>query len=110
MCFTFRNLNDVLHHAEAIEVGGDDLVGDIAMRENQAGFSIDDDVRRNAAVRATDPKEFGLLAVRELFEKFGLAASCLCGPSLVFKEEFLMRSHLMSACYAAKPKFGLLDL
>ncbi|MEK8095497.1 hypothetical protein WOC76_23865 [Methylocystis sp. IM3] len=99
-----------MHDAEAIEVGGDDLVGDIAMCENQAGFSIDDNIRRDAAVRATDPEEFWLLAVRELFEKFGLAACCLFGPSLVFKEEFLMRSHLMSACYAAKPEFGLLDL
>jgi len=61
-----------LNDREAIEVGVNDDVGDIAMHEHLAGEKADDLVGGNAAIGAADPEVFRLLLVGEFAEETGV--------------------------------------
>jgi len=52
-----------------------DDVGDVPMDEELAGQETDDLVRRNAAVRASDPQVPRLLLARQPREEVGVAAT-----------------------------------
>ena len=77
----------VLENAEAVEVGGDDLVGDVAVDEDLAGLRVDDRLCRHAAVGASDPEELGVLFLGEIVEILGIVAEDFLRPSLVLKEQ-----------------------
>ena len=51
-----KHIDCVLQHREAIEVGVDDHVGDVAMDEELTGREIDNLVCRHAAVGTTNPQ------------------------------------------------------
>ena len=81
----------VLEDAQAVEVGRDDLVGDVAVDEDVAGIGIHHGLRGNAAVRASDPEELGTLLLGKRLEVLRIAAAHLLRPGLVLKEEPLGR-------------------
>ena len=60
-----QHVDGVLQHREAVEVGVDDDVGDVAVDEQLAGQQADDLVGRHAAVRAADPQVLRRLLRRE---------------------------------------------
>src|SRR5882724_4923340 len=84
------DLDDIdgeLRDRQAIQVGVDDNVGDVAVDENLAGQQADDLVRRHAAVAATDPEILRRLLARELGEKLWLTLAYCLGPGAVLVEE-----------------------
>ena len=61
-----------LHHRQAVEVGVDHQVGDIAVHEQLAWQQADDVVGRHPRVRAADPQVLGRLQPRQAREEAGL--------------------------------------
>ena len=81
-----EHIDGELHHREAIEVGVDDDIGDVAMDEHFAGREADDLVGRHPAVGATDPEvAWGLLA-RKPFEELGVVADHGFRPGAIVRE------------------------
>ena len=105
----FEHLHGVLDDAEAVEVGGDHLIGDVAVRENGARQRVDDDVGRHAAVRAANPQEFGLLIGRETLEIAGIALTDFLGPGFVLKQQFFEGFHKARFSFSRRLKSGLCD-
>jgi hypothetical protein len=63
-----EDIDGELDHRQAVEVGMDDDVGDVAMHEKLARQQADDLVRRHARIRAADPQVLRRLQARQ-FEK-----------------------------------------
>ena len=80
-----EHLHRILNDAETIEVRGDHLIGDVAMRKYRPGTRVDDYVGGNAAVGTADPQKFRFLIGREAIEVAGIALPNLFGPGLVLE-------------------------
>jgi len=91
--FHFEHIDRVLNDREAIEVGVNDDVGDIAMHEHLAGEKADDLVGGNAAIGAADPEVFRLLLVGEFAEETGVFLGDGFCPLAVLGEERGERVH-----------------
>lgn len=84
--FHAQDLNGELHNAEAIEVRGNDLVGDVAVNENYPRRCVDDEFGGDPAVRAPNPEKLRVLLFELLLEKGGVFLQHFVGPSAIFKE------------------------
>lgn len=87
--------DDVLHlevgdgvgdDALAVDVGGGQDVGDVAVHEDVARLEAEDGGFGDAGVGAADPEDLGLLAGREGGEEVGLVVGGCLGPLLVLVE------------------------
>jgi hypothetical protein len=88
-----KDIHGVLEHREAVQIGVDDDVGDVAVDEELARSEVDDLVRRDPAVGAADPEELGGLLAGELLKKFRAAGDHALGPPAVVLEEVGKRFH-----------------
>ena len=88
-----QHIDGELHHREAVEVGVDDDVGDVAVDEHFAGQQADDFVGRHAAVRAADPQILGVLLLGERGEEARLPRFDFRGPCAVVGEEMIQVRH-----------------
>ena len=98
-----KDLDRVLEDREAVEVGVDDDVRDIAVDEHVARPEVEDLVGRDAAVRAPDPQVRGRLLFGEGREEIGVSRGRRLGPGPVPLEQ------LPEVCHGlrrAGPAFG----
>ena len=82
----FEHLYRVFHHAQAVAVRGDDLIGNVAMHEDFARGRVDDDLRGDAAVGTPNPEEIRLLLFELPLKKSGIMGDLFLGPGLVFQQ------------------------
>ena len=82
-----EDVDRVLQHRQAVEVGVHHDVRDVAVDEDLARREPDDLVRRYPAVGAADPEVLGRLALREPGEEVGVAGHHLGRPGAVALEE-----------------------
>ncbi len=82
-----------LDHRQAVEVGVDDDVGDVAVDEELARREIDEVVRRHAAVGAADPEILRRLLLQEAGEEAGPRGFHLLRPPAVVLEQFAEIGH-----------------
>ena len=82
-----EDVDRVLQHREAVEIGVHDDVRDVPVDEHLAWREPDDLVRRDAAVRAADPEVLGRLVLCELGEEPGIARDDVLGPGTVVREQ-----------------------
>jgi hypothetical protein len=82
-----QDAHSVLDDGQAVEIGVVNDIGHVSMNEDLARSQAENLVRRNTAVRTTDPEILGCLDVDELVEKIGLLERHLFGPSPVGFEE-----------------------
>ena len=75
-----------LEHGVGVEVGGGDLVADVAVHEHLAGAEADDLVGRDTAVSASDPEELGLLGTSDSLEVLGILGKLVSDPLLVVRQ------------------------
>jgi hypothetical protein len=66
-----QDIDSVLQHGEAIQVGVDDEVSDVTVHEELSRKESDDFIRRHPAVRTTNPEELRALLLREDLEELG---------------------------------------
>ena len=78
-----QDAHSVLDDGQAVEIRVVDDIGHVSMNEDLARSQAENLVRRNTAVRTTDPEILGCLDVDELAEKFGLAKHHSFGPTPV---------------------------
>jgi len=83
----FEDFDRKLHDREAVQVGVQDEVGDVAVHEKLAGKEPDDLVGRHPAVRTADPKVFGRLLLCKRFEKVVIACPHSVGPLAIIGEK-----------------------
>ena len=91
--FDAEDIDAELEAGEAVEVGVDDDVGDVAVDEEFAGAEIDDLIGGHAGVGAADPEELRGLLLGEAGEEFGVVGVDLGGPAAVVGEELLDVGH-----------------
>jgi hypothetical protein len=89
----FENIDGELHHGEAIEVGMDDEIGDIAVDEEFPGQKADDLIGGDAAIGAADPEVAGRLLAGELGKKIGVLLANSSGPGFVVIEQVAKSLH-----------------
>ena len=82
-----EDIHGKLHDGEAVQVGVDDDVGDVAVDEEFAGEEVHDFVGGDTAVGAADPQVAGRLLVGEFFKKLGVLLPDALGPCPVFFKE-----------------------
>ena len=70
-----EDVDGVLQDREAVEVGVDDDVADVAVHEDLTGLQADDLVRRHAAVGAADPEPLRSLPVGEVSKNDGSSST-----------------------------------
>jgi hypothetical protein len=83
-----------LHHGEAVQIGVDDDVRDVAVHEDLAGLQGGDLVCGHARIRAADPQVVGRLDACEVAEKFRVAAFDLVGLRAVVCEQVVQVGHV----------------
>ena len=88
-----QHIDGKLHHGQAIEVGMNDHVCDVAMNEKLARQQPDDLVRRHSAVGAADPEIIRRLLARKLEEELRILLPDAVGPGLVVVEKMTQRLH-----------------
>ena len=84
-----EDIDAELEAGEAVQVGVDDDVGDVAMDEKFAGTEVDDGVGGNAGVGAADPEILRRLLLGESSKKGGIVGVDLGGPAAVVGDEML---------------------
>src|SRR6185436_14902862 len=84
-----QNVHGVLEHRQAVEVGVDDEVGDVAVDEQLARQEAHDFIRRNAAVGAADPEVSRGLLLRQRREEARVAGGDPGSPGAVVLEQML---------------------
>ena len=82
-----EDVDGVLQHREAVEVGVHDDVGDVAVDEHLARRQADDLVGGDAAVRAADPEVLGRLPGGETGEEVRVGCDHRGRPGAVALEE-----------------------
>ena len=93
----FEDIHGKLHDGEAVQVGMDDDVGDVAVDEEFAGEEVHDFVGGDAAVGAADPQVAGRLLVGEFFKKIGVLLPDALGPCPIFFKEIAECFHRCTA-------------
>ena len=88
-----EDIDAELEAGEAVQVGVDDDVGDVAMDEKFAGTEVDDGVGGNAGVGAADPEILRRLLLGESSKKGGIVGVDLGGPAAVVGDEMLKVRH-----------------
>ena len=88
-----QHVDGELDARQAVEVGVDDQVGDVAVDEHLARQEADDLVRRHPAVRAADPEVARRLLRRQPREELRVLARHLVRPGAVVGEEVAEKSH-----------------
>ena len=84
--FHLQHLDGILDNGEAVEVGMNYDVGNVAMHKNFARREVNDFVGGHPAVGAADPEIFRLLLGGELLEESGfLAFDAFCPFPIVFQ-------------------------
>ena len=76
-----QDIGGELDHRQAVQVGMDDDVGDVAVHEQLARRQVDEFVRRHAAVGAADPEVARRLLLQQPGEEARLARLGLLAPS-----------------------------
>lgn len=76
-----------LKHRQAIEIGMDDNIGDVAMHQQLARREANDLVGGHAAVSATDPEVLRGLLCGQTREELGILTSRLGSPRAIVVEE-----------------------
>src|SRR5262245_57518275 len=82
-----EHVHSKLSDRQAIQVGMDDDVSDVAVDEYLAGQEADDLIRRDTTVAATDPEVLRRLLAREFGEEFRFALADAFGPGAILVEE-----------------------
>ena len=88
-----QDIDGELQHREAVEVGMDDDIGDIAMDEDFARRQVDDLVGRDATVGTADPEVVRRLLPREALEEAGIPGGDALGPGAILVEEVFQFAH-----------------
>ena len=83
----FEDLDGVLKDTEAVEVGVNDHVGDIAVHEQFAGGHAHDFVGGHSAVGTTDPEVFRVLLTDQAREEFAVLSTSGLRPDTVLIKE-----------------------
>ena len=91
-----QHVDCVLQHGQAVEIGVNDDVGDVAVDEHLAGQQPDDLVGRHARVGAADPQILRRLLRRQFAEEIGLGRRDLSGPFPIVLEELWKLFHRCS--------------
>ena len=100
-----EHVDGELHDRQAVEVGVDDHVGDIAVDEDLARQQADDLVGRHAAVGTTDPQVVGRLLARKFGKKLRVLAANAFRPLAVVLEELVEAAHV-GATLNVRGRFG----
>ena len=79
--------DSVLEHGVGVEVGGGDLVADVAVHEHLAWTQADDLVGGHTAVSASDPEELGLLRTTHSLEVLRVLGLLVSDPLLVVLQD-----------------------
>lgn len=82
-----QDVHRVLHDGKAIQIRMDDLVRDVTVDEQLTGQQADDLIRRDAAVRTSDPQMLRILLLSKLFEEIRLFLPDSLRPLTVAIEE-----------------------
>ncbi len=85
--FDLEDENGVFDNREAIEIGGADEIGDIAVDEDLAGREADDLVRGDAAVGASDPEVSRALLVDEPRKEIRIGREVIRRPFPIVRVE-----------------------
>src|SRR5690606_10232640 len=88
-----QDVDGELQRRQAVEVGVDDQVGDVAVHEHLAGQQADDLIGRDTAVRAADPEVARPLLLRQAAEEVGVVAENSGGPGAIAGEQVRERLH-----------------
>jgi hypothetical protein len=88
-----QHVDRELQGGEAVQVGMDHDVGDVAVDEHLARRQADDLIRRHPAVRAADPEVARRLLARQALEEVRLAPGRLGGPGAVVGEQLVEGGH-----------------
>jgi len=83
-----------LDDRQAVEVGVQDDVGDVAVDEQVAGQQADDLVGRHACIGTTDPQVFRSLLAGQFGEELGVFLLNGFGPAGIVVEQFLQIAHV----------------
>jgi hypothetical protein len=92
--FDAQHVDRVLQDRQAVEVGMDDDVGDIAVYEQLARPEADDLVRGDAAVRTADPQVPWRLLLGQRLEEGGIAGGDGACPRTVVIEQLPKGGHV----------------
>ena len=68
----FEDIDGILHHRQAVQVGVDHQVSDVTMDKQFARFQAGKSLSGNAAVRAANPQEARFLRLRQFLKKAGV--------------------------------------
>jgi hypothetical protein len=93
MCFA-QEVDGEVDDGQAVQVGVDDDVADVAVDEYLAGREAGDLVGRHAAVRAADPEVLGRLLPQQALEVVGIALGLESRPLAVVFDQTLERHGL----------------
>ena len=80
-------VDGILQRAETVEVAGHHQVGDVSVHEELARWAVDDQAGGDAAVRASDPEDAGLLERGQSAEEARIALLGPVGPCTVARQE-----------------------
>lgn len=69
--FDLQDIDGVLQHGEAVQVGVNDEVSDVTVHEELSRKESDNFIRGHTAVRTTNPEELRALLLREGLKKLG---------------------------------------
>ena len=81
-----KHVDRKLEHRQAVEIGVDHEVGDVAVHEELAGIESDDLISWHAAVRAADPQKLRRLLARQAGKKRWVALDPIRGPGAIVVE------------------------
>jgi hypothetical protein len=91
--FYLQHCDGEFDNAETVKVAVNNDVGDIAMNEYFPRGDSHDLVRRNSAVRTSDPKEFWVLLLGKVSEKLWIRRGRIFCPFAVVFDQFWEKSH-----------------
>ena len=91
-----EHVDGVLEHRQAVEIGVDHHVRDVAVHEHLARIEADDLVGGHAAVRAADPEERRVLALREAAEVRRIIRDHRGRPRTVVRQQLVDPAHRAS--------------
>ena len=91
-----QNIYGKLDHGQAIQIGMHHHIADIAVNKNFTRWKINNLIRRNATIRATNPEILRRLLMRESIEKLRIVLANALRPLRVLLKktrELIARAH-----------------